>query len=251
MATRRKKPTTPKRGSQGAKPKARFRKVKVSVPKRNARGQFVPKKGKPASAKLRQKASKPRSKAKGKGLSRKVAPQVAPKKRTAREAKSFEKLLTKAFKEDKLPVPTFPKRMGKSSLRGVDKTSKERSLLIDEYWEQVKTGWLEQNVKRIFASLFAKFKKTPPTMYARFSFVVHKVRTMLMAGSPKLLRATKGRIVAWHLSTGVSYTLPGVQFQFEKSLDAIDREIQSAEQENPGATFFLRYVTMVAYVLGH
>lgn len=258
MATRRKKPSTRVRGAQAVtprkkarppkggrqpvsrskkpakKPTLKKRKVASHVRKRDAQGHFLPSKG----------AKKPT-------LKKRQAKKKTPKKVKPVRLTPFEKQREKAITENRMVMPHFPKRMGRTPLRGTDKKSKQRDVMIGAYWEDIREGWLWLTAKRIYASLLSKFKE-PPTLYARFTFSLDNIRLLMAMGSPKLLKKSKtGKLNWWFVPTSVSHTLEGAMNRFETTFDNITQEIQATrDQKNPKAIFFLEYVTFVAYILG-
>jgi hypothetical protein len=206
-----------------------------------------------ASKKTKRPLSKPK----------KRAAQVLPKKKVARKPRkskttvrapsvvkraraSFLKLRNAAIKAKKLVAPRFAKKKGKLALRGT--MGKERSIVIAQFWEDIREGWLETQAMRSFASLLSEFDR-PPTLYARFTFTVTKVNTLLTAGSPKLIRATRKRVKHWFFSTGLSYNLTGMRIQLERGFDTLNKTILEATRDNFDASFFLEYVTCIAYLV--
>jgi hypothetical protein len=247
MATRRKKASTRVRAVQ------RRTAVKKSPPK----GGRVKPVRKASKAKSKPKASKPKaSKAKSKAKRRAAPkPKVKRRKRTlkkrtasvVKKAKSaFLQLRKTAIKKKKILFPLFPKKKGKTPLRGAD--GQQRDLSILQFWEDVRKGWLESRARSVFTSLALKFAK-PPTMYARFTFTVTKVATAMTMGSPKLVRATRKKVSHWFVATPVSYTVEGAMFQFERTCDNIDNQIQETRQTNPEGEFFLEFLTLIAYTV--
>jgi hypothetical protein len=158
---------------------------------------------------------------------------------------AFVKLRRQAKKANKLPSPTHPKRRGKTTLRGT--RGQERSIVVGLPWENVKEGWLLHAIERAFLTMVPTFKAGRPSMYVRFTFTVTRVMSLLSAGSPKLIRATKKRVKAWFVSSGLSYTLEGVEHQVERAIDTIARTIDDAEVNNDEPEFFLEFLTCIAY----
>lgn len=178
---------------------------------------------------------------------RKVKQRVRTPSVVKRAQASFLRLRKAAVKAGKLVPPKFPRRKGKGELRGTD--SRNKSIVVNEFWEHVREGWLENQALRSLASLMNDFRTTPPTLYVRFTFTVTNVHTMLAAGSPKLIRATRKRVKHWFVSTGVAYHLEGARIQFQHRIDDIDKTIREAIADNFEASFYLEYVTCVAYTV--
>jgi hypothetical protein len=164
----------------------------------------------------------------------------------ARIQRDFLRIRKKRQKKKKTIVPPFQKKKGKIVLRGAD--GKERSLMAQDFWENLKEGWLEHQAMKAFQSLFSEFR-LPPTLYARFTFTVSNVRTTLTAGSPKIIRSRQKSMKHWFLSSGLSYSIEGMRRQFQKAWDTIDAEIKDATSTNPHALFFLEFITCLAYTV--
>jgi hypothetical protein len=265
MATRRKKASTRVRARKGARAvksnraKARPKKtlaksqakktVTPVAPKGKSTGRKGPSQGKgKTKAKVSAKgAQKPAGKAKGSASKGKRAPRGKPKRAVrSTPEKAFRALLKKSAR--KLTSPRYTRRAGRSFLRGVDKTSRERAIVVNAFWEDVREGWLEASVMRALESMFTRFQR-PPTLYTRFTFAVSNVRELLTGGSPKLVRATKKKLTQWFQSSGLSFTLDGARYQFHKALDDIAESVKQALSDSADAKFFLRFVTVIAYVV--
>lgn len=255
MATRRKNASTRvparQRGARKVAPSKGGRKKTPTRPVAKRPRKTVPKaqKRRKTPSRAAPKAAKPK----------KTPPKGKPKaRRSKRRARTrtpgvvkrakqvFHKLRKAAFKSKKLVFPVFTKKKGKLRLRGTK--GKERTIVVGQFWEDVREGWLAHRVRNAFVSLASGFDRVP-TLYTRFTFTVTKVRTVLTAGSPKVIRATKKQVKHWFFSTGLSYNVEGAMFQFEKGWDTLSATIQDAMRENVDGAFFLEYVTCVAYVV--
>lgn len=269
MATGRKKASTRVRAGQEGTPKRKTGRKKVQPPKggrrapkrpvkrrppktvpkaqkrRKAPARAVPKarklkktppRGKP---KARQpKAQKPRKR------SRETRLVGAVKRAEKRARASFQKLRKTALKQKKLILPLFPKKKGRTPLRGVK--GPQRDLTIKQFWEDIREIWLETWVMQTYESLHREFTK-PPSMYGRFTFTVSNVKTLMTMGSPKVMRGTKKKVKHWFIAIPLAYTLEGARFQFQKTFDNITKEIGDARHESPNAEFFLEFITLIAY----
>lgn len=247
MATRRHK--TARRGKnrqvRGGKPKSprQKSKQKPAAKKRPARGgpqkapHGPPKKKRPAKKLASKKSALPKR-------AKKPVKKRAKRQRKKR-APTFAALRLQAQKAGKLPAPTHPRRRGKTTLRGV--AGLERSIPIAKRWEEVREGWLVETARRTFLSLVSTFRVGRPTLYTRFTFTVTRVMTLLSAGSPKLIRATRKRVKAWFLSSGLSYTVDGAIYQLERAIDTLNSVIADATRDNEDPEFFLEFITCVSY----
>lgn len=253
MATRRKKASTRVRARQVVRPKAKARPakarpVKKRPPVAKKKAPVAPKGKSTAQGKARaRRKPKPRGKAvRSAGKAKKPPKRRVVRRKVVTPEKAFQTLLKKSKR--KLAKPRYTRRSGRSLLRGVDKSSRERTIMVGAFWEDVREGWLEAGIMRAFETMFASFKR-PPTMYVRFTFAVSNVHELLTGGSPKLVRATKKKLTQWFQNSGLSYTLDGARFQLQRAFDDVADAVKRAISDSSDAKFFLRFVTMVAYVV--
>jgi len=229
------------RASQRPTPKARAKKTAkktVRKPLKKTTRKPTPKRVAKASPKRQAKRKAPKR--------RKAAKRERTPKLVAKIQKGFHKLRKLALKKDKLVLPKFTRKKGKLRLRGTK--GKERTLQVEDFWENLREFHWEIRANRAFESLWKDFNQAP-TLYARFTFTVTKVNTLLTAGSPKLVTATKKKVLHWFFSTGLSYSLMGMRHQFQLGWDALNQAILEAQRDNIEATFFLEYITCIAYVI--
>jgi hypothetical protein len=261
MATRRKKASTRVPASQGARGK---RKPPPKGGRKKATPKASRKKAKPKSRRGNSPVRKVQKKTPPKGGRKKAAPKkpvgrkALKRKRRAKKIKeltpklivqiqkSFHKLRATALKKKKLVLPKFTRRKGKLRLRGTD--GKERTLVVEDFWEKLREGHWEIRANRAFESLWLGFAQAP-TMYARFTFTVTKVNSLLTVGSPKLVRATRKKVIHWFFSSGLSYSLEGMRHQFQLAWDTLAHAILDAQRDNIESAFFLEYITCIAYVV--
>jgi hypothetical protein len=258
MATQRRKFARGGKGRQAGKakerPKSRTKPLQKKAKAKDVRPKRAAKPAEKKSSKASTKSvkgkkastpAKPRKKKSPKwGKLKSPAPKAAIRGKV-QIPKAFVKLRSQAKKADKLPSPSHPKRRGKTTLRGT--RGQERSIVVGLPWENVKEGWLLHAIERAFLTMVPTFKAGRPSMYVRFTFTVTRVMSLLSAGSPKLIRATKKRVKAWFVSSGLSYTLEGVKHQVERAIDTIGRTIEDAEVNNDEPEFFLEFLTCIAY----
>lgn len=252
MATRRKKASTRAKSSQ------RGRAKKQATPKvrQQTTGRAKSVSRKTERSKSKRSVKKPTvQKRPVKKRSQRPAKKASPKRRAAKKTvrtpklvkriqKSFHTLRRAALKKGKLVLPKFTRKRGKLRLRGTD--GKERTLVVGDFWENLREFHWEVRVNRVFEALWREFAYRP-TMYARFTFTVTRVATVLTAGSPKLIRNTKKKVQHWFFSSGVSYSLIGMRHQFQLAWDKITEEVRGSTRDNPEAAFFLEHITCIAY----
>jgi len=205
--------------------------VKPVKRKRDSLGRFLPKK--------RSKAPKKRGKAK---VSRRS---FTPKKVLKAPKTHFRKLRTSNLR--KVPKASHPKRRGKLILRGAE--GQERSIHVKKFWDNIRLGLLEEEILQVYRSLLSSRFQMKPSLYARFTFTVSQVHTMMTAGSPKLLGIMGGQVKAWFFATGLSYNFDGAKVQLQKGIEVLADAINDAQDENPDSQFFLEFVTARAYVV--
>jgi len=261
MATRRKNPA--RRG--------RERQVGKGAPTTSKKKAAKNSKAKKADLRPKRKTAPPKKPPPKKPPPKKPPPKKPPPKKPPKRAKRppkpslpeaaiigkvevpelFKRLRTKARRAKKLPEALHPKRSGKSSLRGTH--GKERDFRVDLPWENVHEAWLVHRIDEIFRKLQAevmrKYPGEKPSLYARFTFTVTGVMTLLSGGSPKLIRATRKRVKAWFHSSDLSYTLEGASFNVEKTIDIISSNVADARRDNVDPTFFLEFVKCLAYLV--
>lgn len=204
--------------------------------RRNKRGQFLPLKKR--SVKQTKKSISPK---KERASRRRTTPKLFLK----RPKELFRKIRQKNLR--KIPKAKRPKRRGKLIMRGAE--GQERSIVVQKFWEKIKTGLLEEEIMRVYKSLMEFTYRTIPSLYTRFTFSVSHVETIMSAGSPKLLGIKRGNVKAWFLSTGMASTLEGARFRLQKGLELLEDTIQDSQDENPDGEFFLEFVTVRAYVV--
>lgn len=130
-------------------------------------------------------------------------------------------------------------------MRGAQGT--EKDITIHQFWKDVRAAELEYRIDQTFRSLLHGFRfAEAPSLYCRFTFTVQNVTTRMSAGSPKVILRKAGKVSAWFLASGLSYTLEGAKTRAEKAIDDINQVVREAGED---AIFFLEFVTCRAYVV--